>query len=139
MRRWLIDRVLGASGRRPGQLEAIERAQRRLDRLDCYPVPVRTDRVRLLVTPWLYRLPRFRRFDGFTVWHFILLRNAAMLSDEDLIAHELCHTWQQQHGWPKMWLSYLYRGYANNPFEVEARRCAELTRSPTGSGGRGPS
>ena len=44
----------------------------------------------------------------------------ASVSD-DLIVHELCHVWQMQHHPIAMPLSYLWRGYANNPNEVEAR------------------
>jgi hypothetical protein len=47
---------------------------------------------------------------------------------DDLIVHELCHVWQDQHRRWRMWLSYLYRGYRNNPHEVEARRAAAETR-----------
>ena len=44
------------------------RAKARLDRLDLYPRPVRIDRVRVLVWPWLFRLPWLRRFDGCAAW-----------------------------------------------------------------------
>ena len=52
---------------------------------------------------------------------------AAILSD-DLICHELCHVWQEQHGRLWMWLSYVTAGYRENPNEIEARRAVELTR-----------
>ena len=48
--------------------------------------------------------------------------------DEDLVVHELCHVWQDQHRRWRMWTSYLYQGYRNNPHEVEARRAAAETR-----------
>ena len=38
------------------------------------------------------------------------------------MAHELCHVWQMQHHPLRMPLSYLRLGYADNPYEVEARR-----------------
>ena len=31
-------------------------------------------RVRLVSAPWLFRLPWFRRFDGYTMWDLILVR-----------------------------------------------------------------
>ena len=51
------------------------RAKARLDRLDWYPRPVRIERVRVLETPWLFRLPWFRRFDGYALHGTILLRS----------------------------------------------------------------
>ena len=30
--------------------------------------------VKVAVAPWLFRLPWFRRFDGYTMWNLILLR-----------------------------------------------------------------
>lgn len=35
-----------------------------------------------------------------------------------------CHVWQFQHKPLAMPMSYLYRGYRNNPHELEARRAA---------------
>jgi len=106
---------------------ALARAKGRLDRLDCYPVPVRTDRVRILVWPRLFRLPWFRRFDGYAAWNTVLLRRSVEASGDDLVTHELCHVWQMQHHPLRMPLSYL-GGYARNRFEAEARRAVELTR-----------
>ena len=54
--------------------EILERAKARLDRLELYPRPVRIDRVRVIVAPLLFRLPWFRRFDGYAAWGTILLR-----------------------------------------------------------------
>ncbi len=45
----------------------------------------------------------------------------------DLVTHELCHVWQMQHKPFSMPLSYL-RGYANNPYELEARSAVTTTR-----------
>ena len=108
------------------QLELLGRAKARLDRLRLYPEPVRIDRVRIMVTPWLFRLPWFRRFDGYAAWETVLLREAPV--DEDLLCHELCHVWQMQHHPVSMPLSYLRGGYERNPYEAEARGAVEATR-----------
>jgi hypothetical protein len=84
--------------------------------------------VRVLCTPWLFRLPWFARFDGYTMWDLVLLRRPLDASAGDLVCHELCHVWQMQHRPLRMPLSYLYRGYAQNPYEVEARWAVEATR-----------
>lgn len=109
-------------------MDALDRAKLRLDRLELYPRPVRIARVRILVTPWLYRLPWFRRFDGYALHVAILLRSRALLEDGDLITHELCHVWQMQHRPLAMPLSYLRRGYERNAYEAEARAAVERTR-----------
>ena len=88
---------------------------------------MRTDRVRIFVWPWLFRLLWFRRFDGYAAWGTILLRRAVEESGDDLVTHELCHVWQMQHHPIRMPLSYL-GGYADNRYEVEARRAVESTR-----------
>jgi hypothetical protein len=78
---------------------------------------------------WLFRLPWFRRFDGYTMWNLILLRSPGLAGDEDLVCHELCHVWQMQHHPVRMPLSYLWLGYAGNPYEDEARRaCTSASR-----------
>ena len=99
-------------------------AKARLDQLALYQRPVRIDRVRVLPAPWLFRLPWFRRFDGYAVWNLILLRSPELVSAEELICHELCHVWQMQHHPLRMPLSYLRFGYARNAYELEARRAA---------------
>jgi hypothetical protein len=109
-------------------MEALDRAKQRLDRLDLYPRPVRTAHVRVLVTPWLYHLPWFRRFDGYALHVAILLRSHTVLADDDLVTHELCHVWQMQHHPLAMPLSYLRHGYQRNPYEAEARAAVERTR-----------
>jgi hypothetical protein len=106
---------------------ALARAKARLDRLDLYPRPVRLAGVRLVVAPWLFRLPWLRRFDGYATHFVIFLRERAHLDDDDLVTHELCHVWQMQHRPLGMPLSYL-RGYASNRYELEARRAVEQTR-----------
>jgi hypothetical protein len=108
--------------------EVLERAKARLDRLSFYPRPVRIERVRVLVTPRLFRLPWFRRFDGYAAWGTILLRDRSLLAAGDLVCHELCHVWQMQHRPVAMPLSYLRRGYAGNPYEAEASAAVETTR-----------
>jgi hypothetical protein len=104
----------------------LARAKERLDRLDLYPRPVSLRGVHVLVVPWLFRLPWFRRFDGYALHWTILLKEPA--GDEDLLVHELCHVWQMQHHPLKMPLSYLLTGYDANPYEREARRAVEQTR-----------
>ncbi|MGZ4335648.1 MAG: hypothetical protein ACXVRJ_15425 [Gaiellaceae bacterium] len=107
---------------------ALARAKARLDRLELYPRPVSTRRVRILVVPWLFRLPWFRRFDGYAAHSTILLRSRALLADDDLVTHELCHVWQMQHAPLAMPLSYVFRGYVRNPYELEAAAAVEQTR-----------
>jgi hypothetical protein len=107
--------------------EALERAKRRLDSLRLYPRPVSIRRVRIVVAPWLFRLPVMKRFDGYATHLVIFLRTRRHVSDNDLVTHELCHVWQMQHHPLRMPLSYL-TGYASNRHEAEARQAAELTR-----------
>ena len=102
-------------------------AKARLDRLDLYPRPVRLAGVRLVATPWLFRLPWLRRFDGYATHKVIFLRDRSHLDDADLVTHELCHVWQMQHRPVGMPLSYL-RGYASNAYELEARSAVESSR-----------
>jgi hypothetical protein len=106
----------------------LARAKSRLDRLELYDRPVRIGRVRILCVGWLFRLPWFRRFDGYTMWNLILLRSEQLAADDDLVCHELCHVWQMQHHPVRMPLSYLRHGYAQNPYEEEARRAAGAGR-----------
>jgi hypothetical protein len=103
---------------------ALERAKARLDTLTLYRRPVSLRRVRVLCAGWLFRLPWFRRFDGYTIWNLILLRGPQLIRDEELICHELCHVWQMQHHPIRMPLSYLRFGYARNPYEAQARRAS---------------
>jgi hypothetical protein len=105
----------------------VVRAKARLDRLDWYLLPVRVERVRLFRAPWFFRLPWLRQFDGFALHGTILVRDGD--PPEDLVVHELCHVWQMQHRPLAMPLSYVRLGYAENPYEREARAAVELTRS----------
>jgi hypothetical protein len=109
--------------------DALQAAKERLDRLALYPRPVSLRGVRILVVPALFRLPWFRRFDGYSAHWTVVLRSRAFLADRDLVTHELCHVWQMQHHPVRMPLSYLLVGYARNPYELEARRAvAETSR-----------
>jgi hypothetical protein len=107
---------------------ALVRAKTRLDRLRLYSRPVRIDGVRIVVTPWLFRLPWFRRFDGYALHTAILLRSAG--ASDDLITHELCHVWQMQHKPFAMPFSYVLSGYSANPFERQARAAVAATWAP---------
>lgn len=107
---------------------SLARAKARLDTLDLYPRPVGLRFVRLLVVPQLFRLPRFRRFDGYALHGTILLRREPSPADDDLVCHELCHVWQMQHRPLAMPLSYLVTGYARNPYEAQARHAVGASR-----------
>ena len=108
--------------RTAAERQALERAKATLDTLDFYPAPVKIDRVRILHVPWLFKVPWFRRFHGYEMGPLILLKHPLEHSSPSLIAHELCHVWQDQDHRLKMWWSYVRGGYANNPHELEARR-----------------
>ncbi len=108
--------------------EALAAAKERLDRLALYPRPVSLRGVRIVVAPALFRLPWFRRFDGYAAHWTILLRSRPLLADGDLVVHELCHVWQMQHRPLRMPLSYLVGGYDGNRYEAEARAAAAGTR-----------
>jgi hypothetical protein len=101
---------------------ALDRAKARLDDLTLYPRAVSLRGVHIWIVPWLFRLPWFRRFDGYALHWTVLLRSRRHLANDGLVAHELCHVWQMQHHPVRMPLSYLLTGYDDNPFEREARR-----------------
>ena len=84
--------------------------------------------MRVVVWPLFFALPYFRRFYGYSAWTVILLREPVERAGDDLVTHELCHVWQMQHHPLAMPLSYLYRGYRDNPNEIEARRAAQVTQ-----------
>ena len=100
---------------------ALHRAKATLDQLGFHPELVNIDRVRILHVPWLFKLPWFRRFHGYEMGPLILLKFPIGQVSPSLIAHELCHVWQDQDHRLKMWWSYVRGGYENNPHEVEAR------------------
>ena len=108
----------------PAKRAALARAKERLDGSALYPRAVSLRGVHVWIAPWLFRLPWFSRFDGYSAWWTILLRSRALLADDELVAHELCHVWQMQHRPVRMPLSYLVRGYDRNPYEAEARHCS---------------
>jgi hypothetical protein len=112
---------------RSREAELLRAAAARLATLDFYPRPVRTGRVRIVHAPWFFRLPPTRRFRGYELGPFILVRAPLDEVTEDLVTHELCHVWQLQHR-PFFWLSYLWQGYRRNAFEAQARLAVELTR-----------
>ena len=103
---------------------ALVRAKERLDRHALYRRPVSLRGVRIWIAPWLFRLPWFRRFDGYAAWWTILLRSRDLLANNELVAHELCHVWQMQHRPLRMPFSYLRLGYDENPYEREAREAS---------------
>ena len=119
-----------------GEREALERAKARLDRLALYPDPVDLRGVRIVVAPWLFRVPGFRGFRGYATRHLILLKRS--LLDADLITHELCHVWQLQHRALRVWISYARPStfssdrsrYRANRYEREAREAVALTPPP---------
>jgi hypothetical protein len=106
---------------------ALARAKARLDRLDYYPAPVDLSRVRVVVAPWFFRIPGFRRYTGYAFWRTIILKQAD--ASDDLLTHELCHIWQGQHRRWHVLLTWATTRYASNPYELEARRAAAETRS----------
>jgi len=111
------------------------RSWKRIEPLALYPRPVDLTRVRILSTPWLFRIPWFRRFDGYTIWSTIVLRQRLDQVDDELITHELVHVWQGQHDWLRLWISYLKpstfcgdrSGYWENRYEREARSAVAQT------------
>lgn len=107
--------------------ERLVAAKARLDRLDWWPTPVRIEGVCLFTAPLFFRLPWLGRFDGYAFHRVILLRSDDV--SDDLVTHELCHVWQMQHRPFRMPLSYLATGYADNPYERQARAAADRTRS----------
>ncbi len=104
------------------------RAKARLDTLDYYPEPVRSDCVRVRVAPWFFRIPGFRRYHGYALWRTILLRSPN--ASDDLLTHELCHIWQGQHRALHMSWKHMTTRYGSNPYELEARRAVAETAAP---------
>ena len=106
----------------------LARARRRLAQLDFYASPVRMRHVRIVHAPWLFRIPGMRRFGGYEAGPLIFVKRPLADVSNDLITHELCHVWQDQHRRVYMWLSYLWQGYRDNEHEVQARAAAARTR-----------
>ena len=105
---------------------ALARAKARLDTLDYYAKPVRVDRVRIIVAPWFFRIPGFRRYRGYALWRTILLKTPT--PSDDLVTHELCHIWQGQHRALHMSWKHVTTRYRSNPYEIEARRAVAATQ-----------
>ena len=114
-----------------GELERrhLAAARERLAQLDFYPRPVRMRHVRILVAPWFFRIPGVRRFVGYEAGPLIIVKRPLEDVSNDLVTHELCHVWQDQHRRLYMWLSYLWQGYRDNEHEIEARAAARRTRA----------
>ena len=104
---------------------ALARAKARLDTLGFYPQPVRIERVRIVVAPWFFRIPGFRRYRGYALWRTILLRDPS--PSDDLLTHELCHIWQGQHRALHMSWKHLTTRYRSNPYELQARQAVAET------------
>ena len=64
----------------PSFAASLARAKERLDRLEYYPEPVRVERVRVVVAPWFFRIPGFRRYAGYALWRTILLKRPDALA-----------------------------------------------------------
>ena len=92
---------------------------------------MRVESIRIVVAPWFFRIPGFRRYHGYAFWRTILVRTSG--ASDDLVTHELCHIWQGQHrGLHTTW-KLLTTRYRSNPYELEARRAVSET---AGSGVR---
>ncbi len=107
------------------EAELLRAAAARLATLDFYPRPVRTGRVRIVHAPWFFAV--LRRFHGYELGPFILVRAPLEEVSVDLVTLEFCLGWQLQHR-PLFWLSYLWQGYRDNAYERQARLAVELTR-----------
>jgi hypothetical protein len=111
--------------------EVVEVARERLEPLALYPKPLRRD-VRVVVWPWLFRVPGFRRYVAYAFIRTIALKErperyvARNGRDrlERLLVHELCHVWQYQHHPFRTTVALLRYRYRNNPYEIEARQAA---------------
>jgi hypothetical protein len=117
-----------AAGATSQPAAALARAKTRLDRLDYYPRPVQLDRVRVVVAPWFFRIPGFRRYTVYALWRTILLKQRS--ASDDLVTHELCHLWQMQHRPWHVTFKHLTTRYRRNPYELEVRRAVAETRGP---------
>ena len=107
---------------------ALARAKARLDRLDFHPRPVRTARTRIWHAPWLFRLPWFRRFQGYESCEQIFIRQPAR---GRLRRPDLPRALPRLAGAARPPADVAVvpaRGYRENPNEVEARRAVTLTR-----------
>jgi hypothetical protein len=116
--------------------EVLSRARERLERQALYPKPLRR-RVPVVVWPWFFKLPPYRRYVAYELAGVIVLSDTpeALIRRrgeqwlEDLLVHELCHVWQLQHHPLRMTLALLRHRYRDNPFEQEARAAAHASRT----------
>lgn len=114
--------------------ELLARARARLERQELYPRPLRDD-VLVVVWPWFFRIPWYRRYVAYTLIRRIVL--SALPGEliarhgepwlESLLVHELCHVWQVQHHPITTGLAHIRYRYRKNPFEIEARAAARGT------------
>jgi hypothetical protein len=103
----------------------------RLERQALYPKPLRR-RVPVVVWPWFFRVPPYRRYVAYELAGLIVLSDSpeALIERrgeqwlEDLLVHELCHVWQMQNHPVRMTLALARYRYDENPFEREARAAA---------------
>jgi hypothetical protein len=111
--------------------QLVEVARDRLAPLALYPKPLRSN-ARVVVWPWFFRVPGFRRYVAYAFIRTIALKETPeryMARNgrdrlERLLVHELCHIWQFQHHPVRMTFALLRYRYRNNPYEAEARRAA---------------
>ena len=82
--------------------------------------------MRLVVAPWFFRIPGYRRYHGYALWRTILVRQRG--ASDDLVTHELCHIWQMQHRPLHVLWTWATTRYHANPYEREARRAVAETR-----------
>jgi hypothetical protein len=93
---------------------------------------VRLERVRVVVAPWFFRLPKLRRYHGYALWRTILLKwPVGSGASDDLVTHELCHVWQMQNRPWRAIATHLTTRYRSNPYEREARWAVAQTRPAT--------
>jgi len=67
---------------------------------------------------------------AWVLYPFMFFRQHQYDVSDELLRHELEHVYQvHRHGWLKFYCSYIWchfrYGYADNPFEIEAREAAK--------------
>lgn len=74
-------------------------------------------------------------FDGiYTPWDAVYIRPDC-INDSELVLHELAHRAQRNRDgwwyfWPTICLDFVFMGYANSPYEVEARDASKDLTHP---------
>ncbi len=66
--------------------------------------------------------------DGYEAFRQVIIRRPLDQVSDDLLVHELCHVWQEQHGALQDVALVPVLGYRDNPYEVEARRAVAESR-----------